>query len=109
MRTATEKLGNAIGAGTEQRDIPSKTALAEQVGEFARAVAAYARVASARVDEKNGESVQRFLKAMAPLDGYRASRKGSTEDDDNDVVDGTPPVTPVAALTPVADGPAING
>jgi hypothetical protein len=94
MRTATEKLGNAIGAGTELRDVPSRTALAEAVDEFGTAVAAYARVAAAKVDVRDAESVQRFKKAMTPLDEYRASRKGHADDDDVVDTTSTVPVAP---------------
>ena len=98
MRNTTLSLGNAIGVGDEHLEVPSTTALAEKVAVFARAVAAYARLLSAKVDESDGDSVERFRKALAPLDEYRASRKGSTDDDE----DGTelPVVTPVAPVSP---------
>jgi hypothetical protein len=97
MRSTTVSLGNAIGVGTEQIEVPSKTALAEKVAVFARAVAAYARLLSAKVDETDGDSVDRFRKAMAPLDDYRASRKGSSDDDETET---ELPVVPPGAPVP---------
>jgi hypothetical protein len=106
MRTTTENLGNAIGVGAEHVELPSGTALAEKVAVFARAVAAYARLLSAKVDESDGDSVDRFRRAMAPLDDYRASRKGST-DEEEDTTD-VPPVAPVTPATPVMNGAPVT-
>jgi hypothetical protein len=110
LRAATADLGNAIGTGSEQLDIPSRTALAEAVGDFGRSVGNYARVAAARVDETDRESVERFQRQMAPIDEYRASLKTITDEDeeldtDTDVTPEPPVVTPVTpAPTPVLNG-----
>lgn len=106
MTRTTAALGESIGAGGTHRETPSKTTLAERVTSFARGVAAYARLMAADVvDEEDAESVGRFLAAMAPLDEYRASRKG-TVDESGDEAPVDPSLAAPTALTSVTNGAA---
>jgi hypothetical protein len=108
VREGTASVGEAIGAGSTPRELPSKTALADCVAAFGRGVGAYARLVASRVVETDPVSVHRFKSALAPIDEYRASRKGST-DDDEDAPEVVPVVTPVVTpVTPSPDAP-ING
>jgi hypothetical protein len=50
------------------------------------------------VDERDEESVARFLAAVAPIDELRSAR--STEGEDEPVVDETDPVTPTPNPNP---------
>jgi hypothetical protein len=106
IRATTASLGNAIGAGPTHVDAPSSTALAEKVADFASDVAAYARLLAAKVDERDPASVARFLKAMAPLDEYRASRRGVTDDESDDET--AAPVVANGASTPALPSPFIS-
>lgn len=73
-RKATDELGDAFGAGSTAIDVPSSTALADVLNKFSRAVGAYARLLMARVDEDDPASIERFRRAMQPIDDFRAMR-----------------------------------
>lgn len=112
VTASTEELGNAIGTGHAERTTPSSTALAESLLRFGRAVGRYGRVLAASCDEEDEASVERFMKAVAPIDvhraGMRAGNDGGSEDDG--VTEPTTPVTrptsngaPAPAPSPAED------
>jgi hypothetical protein len=108
---ATAKLASAIGTG-RSRALPSSTALSEALQRFARAVSAYGRGLAGTVDEDDPKSVERFMKAMAPVEQHRAAqgRGGSNEDDeeptDTTVVTTTPSVVGAPAPTTLNGTPS---
>jgi hypothetical protein len=94
-KQATVALGDALGVGETPRDQPASRALQHKLAQFSRKVSSYLRLLSASVDEENEASVQRFLKAVAPIDQYRRARAGSEEEE--------------IVLTPPAEEPAGGG
>jgi hypothetical protein len=97
---ATAKLADAIGTG-QVRPVPTTTALQESLSRFGRSVGAYGRAMAATVDEDDEASVDRFVKAMTPIDQHRAALaqgRGSSSDNGEDVE------TPV-----VSDSPSVVG
>ncbi len=73
-RGATTNLGNVIGVGRTPRDAPTSASMAEMLTRFSRAVGAYTRLLAARVDEDDARSIERFRRAVTPIDEYRAMR-----------------------------------
>lgn len=77
---------------------------------FSKAVAEYCRLLAARVEEDDPESIERFRKAVAPIDEYRsrAPRNGEDTTHTTDATEETqqssptpnPAPTPVVAPTP---------
>lgn len=65
-----------------------------------------------KVDETSAASVERFRRAVAPLDEYRAARAARGGSDDDDVVDvevaAGPRATPIAPGMP-GSSPFITG
>ncbi len=98
-------LSIAIGAGKKARELPSTTALQEALRSFSKAVAKYCRVLAANVEEDDPQSVERFRKAVAPIDEYRSRQTRSAEpvdaaDPAAPVVEPEPTPTPVVAPAP---------
>lgn len=90
LTTATRELGDAIGVGVVTRDVPSRTALWDRTGDFAQAVGTYCRVLIGRVNERAPASVERFRRAVAPIDEYRLARAQRSGDEADDALDATP-------------------
>ena len=109
VRAATTALGEAVGAGPSPREIPSGTALQEALTNFSRNLAAYCRVLAGKVDETSAASVERFRRAVAPLDEYRAARaaRGGSDDDEEEIVS-APVGAPIAPGLP-GSSPFITG
>jgi hypothetical protein len=61
-----------------------------------RAVGAYCRQLAANVDESDPESVERFRKAVAPIDAYRSRASATGEEEEEPVT----PEEPEALETP---------
>jgi hypothetical protein len=113
-RKATTDLGEAIGVGSTPRDQPASRALQQKLAKFSRKVSAYVRLLAAAVDEESEDSVQRFLKAVAPIDEYRRTgRTLASEEESQDpstepqpAIDGANvPATPASPSTPASPGP----
>jgi hypothetical protein len=97
-KRATDALGDVLGVGDEARPTPSSTALQLRLREFSAAVAAYTRALAAAVDLDDDASVERFVRAVAPIDEYRVEGRVRESSDDESV-------TPAPA-GPSADAPA---
>lgn len=75
IERATSELGDVIGCGC--RPAPAKDAglLARTIRELQRAIVAYARAVGSTVSTDDPASVERFRRAMAPLDDFRFARR----------------------------------
>jgi hypothetical protein len=111
-KRATVTLGEALGVGETRRDQPASRALQHKLMQFSRKVSSYLRLLSSSVDEDNEASVQRFLKAVAPIDQYRRGRAASEEEEivlappaEEPAAGGTNPNGPAAPSTPTS-GPS---
>lgn len=89
----TAELGDAIGVGRVRREALSPTGLQETILVFSRAVGAYCRQLAANVDDSSAASIERFRKAVAPIDAYRSSR-GPREDGSDAPVEPDAPAAP---------------
>ena len=98
-RRTTMALREASGAGPTPREHAS--VIADTVSRFSQSLASYCRLLVAKVHESDPASVDRFRRAVMPLDQYRASRRGH-EDDDDEVIDD--PVVTDPAAPPIAPG-----
>lgn len=98
---ATRTLGEAIGAVGAPRAVPSRNALREKRLKFSRAVAAYCRVLSAKLDEADDASVDRFRRAVAPIDELRSLRSTRTDLDEVEDTE-VPPAPPAPVVSPTA-------
>ena len=97
-KKTTAALGEALGVGRTKRTTPRTTALADQLFLVSRALVRYCRLLIGKVDERDAESVERFRKAVVPIDELRALRGSSVgtvvaEDD-------AEPITPDVPVTP---------
>ncbi len=100
-RKGTGALGAAIGTTDGAAESPSSSALQEAITRFGKAVGNYGRVLSASCDEDDEASVQRFLKAVSPLDMHRAMMRSSASDTTSAPTDTTTqPATPAHVTTP---------
>ncbi|UJR81527.1 hypothetical protein [Sandaracinus amylolyticus] len=100
VKKGTAALGEAIGVGrTARTEVPSATALQEALAKLSRAVGAYARLLAAKVDEEDAASIERFRRAVAPIDEYRAMRvkEGVVEEPVE------PAIEPGASPTPASE------
>ena len=77
LRKRTLALGAAIGIGRQAVEAPDTTAMRDALWRFSRATSRYCRVLVAEVDEDDAASVSRFVRAVGPIDEYRASMRGS--------------------------------
>jgi hypothetical protein len=100
-RDSTSTLADAIGTGAADHTTPSSTGVSERLLKFGRAVGRYGRLLVGDCDEDDPASVERFLKAMAPIDVHRAAmRAGGTDAGDEPPApteEPTPPTTNGAA------------
>jgi hypothetical protein len=101
IRIALKELGMAIGIGSEPVASTGSSDLMRAVTAFQNAVASYVRVLAAAVDEDDAKSVERFFKAVAPIDQLRSRANGSSEPDEEEETD-VVPVEPTPVVTPVA-------
>jgi hypothetical protein len=112
---ATDALADVLGVGDEARPTPSGTALQLQLREFSAAVAAYTRSLAAAVDIDDDASVQRFVRAVAPIDEYRVEGRVRDDGDDESVTPAPAapstdaPVTPSTPAAPELDPTAPGG
>jgi hypothetical protein len=102
-RAATTTLGNAIGTRGDA-EAPSSTALQEALALFGRAVGAYGRALAANCDEDDDASVQRFLKAVAPIDLHRANMRAGSDAGDTTDPTSTSTTQPALAQQPTSSG-----
>lgn len=103
VRKGTAELGEAIGVGkTPRGELPSTTAMQEAVAKFSRAVGAYGRLLAAKVDEEDAASIERFRRAVAPMDEYRSMRSkgGAGEGEEPELPEepSEPEVTPAPVV-----------
>jgi hypothetical protein len=112
VKSATTALGDVLGVGEEPRTTPSSTALQQKLADYSGAVAAYARALAAAVDSSDPVSIERFTRAVAPLDDYRASGHASEDAEDSDAPGASnDPATPAPAgpVSPELDPTAPGG
>ena len=102
IKKGTTELGEAIGVGkTARHEVPSATAVQETMAKFSRAVGAYARLLAAKVDEENPASIERFRRAVAPIDEYRSMRgRGGSDEPEPVEPDPTEPQPTEPAIEP---------
>lgn len=106
VRGATLRLREAVGAGPTPTEFASSTAVAEKLADFSRLVGIYCRLLSAKVDEADLATVERFRKAVGPLIEYRASRRGQDETGDDALPVGDPAIPPgMPGASPFVTGP----
>jgi hypothetical protein len=109
----TAKLADAIGTGRAVLLSPSTTALQEALARFGRAVRDYGRQMVPSCNENDSASVERYLRAMQPIDQHRDTARSSGGGDGDDdkgepIKPGTPgPQTPTASPHP-APSPFIS-
>lgn len=112
-RRATVALREAAGAGPMPRETVSTTAVVQTTSELSQLIGLYCRLLAAKLDERDPRTVERFRKAVTPLDEYRASRRGGEDDDEVTPVAPATPTTPVTPAKPIAPGlpgaPALEG
>jgi hypothetical protein len=92
-------LGDALGVGPTPREVPSRETLRAERKRLSLAIAAYCRLLSGKVREDDETSVERFLRAVAPLDEYRVTRRitdveEGEEDGEEEVVVAPAPPAP---------------
>ena len=92
-RRTTTQLRETSGAGPAPRATVSSTAVAEGASELSQLIGVYCRLLGAKYDERVPASVERFRRAVRPLDEHRASRRSESDDDEVESID--PAVTPV--------------
>jgi hypothetical protein len=103
--TVTKDLADAIGTGSRPHVVLNTSALQEALWRFGRAVGNYGRLMAATCDQESAASVERFLRAMAPIDAHRnAARSGGDHEADRD--DAAPPMSPTSEV--VAPSPTID-
>lgn len=93
---AHAQLGAALGVDGSTGTVPTTRSLAETTSRFAFAVSGYARALSVGLDPQNELAMERFEKALAPIDDFRTTTK-SREDDESDA---PPPVFPPGTPPP---------
>ena len=105
IKKSTAALAEAIGVGkTPRSDVPSATAVQETMAKFSRAVGAYTRLLAAKVDEADADSIERFRRAVAPIDEYRSMRgKGGTEPEEPAEPEPTEPAVGPAMPSPFTE------
>ena len=84
LRERTRTLGEAIGVGRTVHESIDSTKMRAALRRFTKATSKYFRLLAAEVDEESEESVDRFLKAVSPIDEYRASVRASGVSEDED-------------------------
>lgn len=108
-RSATRKLREAAGAGPAPREAASTPSVSEAVAVFTDVLGFYSRLLSSKVRMRDARSIDRFRKAVAPLDEYRANvRSSGADDDDADELRAPAPAVPIPPGMPGAS-PFITG
>ncbi len=96
IKKSTRELGEAIGVGRTYHEVPSSTGLQAALSELGRCIGRYVRTLLADVDERDPASVERFLRAVAPLDRYRAARSGGVSESEEGGEEDEEPAAPIA-------------
>ncbi|MGE0791376.1 MAG: hypothetical protein AB7S26_37220 [Sandaracinaceae bacterium] len=90
IRELHARYSEMIGAGPTPTSRPSKRAIATAIAELSEAIADYGRLMAGISDREDPDSLARFLRAMEPLDTYRARAfggRGASEDAIDEVED----------------------
>lgn len=101
VELATRDLGEALGVGSTPRERGDARALSKCLTKLSRAIGSYCRLLAAKIDEEDPASIERFRRAVAPIDEYRVRRSGQEEPVEEPVAS-DPVVTPVAPVEPPA-------
>lgn len=105
IRAAHLAFGEALGLVSAPREMAETNALGEAVSEASFAISEYGRIMAGELDRADPASVERFKKAMAPLDAFRATHaRGAPQGGDVE-----PPVEPETDVDPEAPIPPIPG
>ncbi|MBN8614133.1 MAG: hypothetical protein J0L92_26280 [Deltaproteobacteria bacterium] len=96
MHTHTQ-LGSALGVDGSVGAVPTTRSLADAVSRFAFAVSSYARALSVGLDPQNEVAMERFEKALGPIEDFRVTGKS---DGDDEADEGPPPVFPPGTPPP---------
>lgn len=92
---AHAELGAALGVDGSTGAVPTTRSLADAVSRFAFAVSSYARALSVGLDPQNEVAMERFEKALAPIETMRVTGKSEGDDEgDEPPVLNLPPGTP---------------
>ncbi len=87
-------LGAALGVDGSTGAVPTTRSLADATSRFAFAVSGYARALSVGLDPQDEIAMERFEKALAPIDDFRTMGKSSEGDESEDPPPVFPPGTP---------------
>lgn len=105
LKAAQAALGEVLGIGTSAPSIPSPTGLSDTLTAMAQRISIYVRMLSAECNVEDKTSVDRFLRAIAPLEAHRAGRASSspTEGASDEETDVAPiPAVPAPLGVPVS-------
>ena len=94
---AHAELGAALGVDGSTGAVPTTRSLADAVSRFAFAVSGYARALSVGLDPQNEVAMERFEKALGPIEDFRVTGKS---DGDDEADEGPPPVFPPGTPPP---------
>lgn len=75
IRRAHDAFGEALGVLNAPRELPDTTALAGAVNALSYSIAEYGRLMVGELVREDAASVERFRRAMGPLDHHRASAR----------------------------------
>jgi hypothetical protein len=84
IEASLRAMGDALGVGPTPREVPTRETLRAERKRLSLAIAAYCRLLSGKVRDDDAASVERFLRAVAPLDEYRVTRRITDVDDDEE-------------------------
>lgn len=79
---AHAELGAALGVDGSVGAVPTTRSLADAVSRFAFAVSSYARAMSVGLDPQDERAMERFEKALAPIETMRLTGKSDGDDED---------------------------
>lgn len=108
IRSAHAAFGEALGLGSTPISVADTTAVGVAVDQVSFAIAEYGRMMVGELDRNDPASVERFKKAMAPIDAYRAanSRTTTNEEEDLEVLEDLLDVDPIGPIPPVPGDPS---
>ena len=106
VERTTQALADALGMGEEPKVGSSSAALQDALNAFGRSVGAYGRVLAAHCDDSDPVSVERFLKAVKPMDEHRAAVGHGSAANDTTTTQPAAPTTqaPSTSTTPSTTG-----
>lgn len=98
---AHAQLGAALGVDGTVGAVPTTRSLGDAVSRFAFAVSNYARALSVGLDPADEVAMERFEKALAPIESMRLTGKSESDEDDEpgEPVLNLPPGTPPPFVT----------